>query len=83
MTNVQLRDIETKNARNNQPGPLNVPSCAPTPTSAEAELAMAEAVLEAIADALDGRQVSDFMESFTIVRKVLDLKQSVNMGDSK
>lgn len=53
------------------------PAVAPTPVSAEARLIEANAVLEAIGAALHGLPVSDFMESFPIVRAVIDLKASI------
>lgn len=44
-----------------------------TPVSVEGKLAMTEAVLEAVTDAAAGTPVSDFMESFYIVRRVQEL----------
>jgi len=44
-----------------------------TPASTEAQLAMVEAILEAVTDAAAGKPTSDFMESFYIVRRVLEL----------
>jgi hypothetical protein len=41
---------------------------------AEGALAQASFLLDAVADALDGLEVSDFAESFGIVRSVLDIK---------
>lgn len=46
----------------------------PTPVSVEAQLSMASAVMEAVEAVLDGKEVSDFMESFPIVRRVLDMR---------
>jgi hypothetical protein len=53
----------------------------PTPVSAEANLAAANAILEAIEAALDGQPVSDFMESFPLVRRVMDLAPPVPQDD--
>ena len=39
----------------------------------ENELVQANAMLESIEELLDGKEVSEFMESFPIVRKVSDL----------
>ncbi len=39
----------------------------------ENELIQSNAVLESIEELLDGKEVSDFMESFPVVRRVADL----------
>lgn len=58
---------------------MTQPTITPTQVSTEAKLAMVEAILEAVTSAMRGEPVSDFMESFWVVREAGDLRRELDI----